>query len=90
MGRLEDGMKPELTMLERATDAVESAYDKAMGWDFEEIARAVIASLREPSEHMKRVGARSLYTLPLVDHELEETADAWRLMVDAILEEPKA
>jgi len=56
---------------------------------FREIARAVIASLREPSEHMKRVGARHLYTLPLDDDEISAAGEAFCLMIDAILEEGK-
>ena len=87
-------MQNEMTMLERATAAIEPKFAAMFSGETrralaEEFARAVIASLREPSERIKRVGARHLYTLPLVDHEVEETADAWRLMVDAILEEGK-
>ena len=83
-------MGETMTMLDQAVAAANSTLD-----DFDmfgehrlvarEIARAVIASLREPSVEMAEAGANYAECGSVWSADL-----CWRAMIDAILEEPKA
>ena len=68
------------TMLERAAKAATDRMGDCCDGDAVTIARAVIASLREPSDDVAMAGVMHDYSL----------CSAWRAMIDAILEEPKA
>lgn len=67
-------------MVERATKAAEHVRIDCYGTD-EEIARAVISAMREPTAAMVRAANDGSATPPYV----LDTADKWRAMVDAAL-----
>ena len=77
------------TMLERAVDALFAEYGQARSaasdgelLDIRRGVRAVIASLREPSEAVERAGYSTANDMG--------AASIFNAMIDAILEEPKA
>lgn len=76
-----------MTPIERAVAAI----DGMLGWGADgepplEIVRAVVAAIREPSEHMVRAGEDVLTYSP--DNIIRNQADkVWCGMIDAILEE---
>lgn len=72
-------------MVERATKAVEHARIDCHGTD-EEIARAVIATMREPTPAMTMAGDEDIdFHWDHGGMDDGAGADAWRAMIDAAL-----
>lgn len=70
------------TMVERVTDAIQDVVyiSESGGLNFEEMARAAIESMREPTEEMKSAASRA-------DADGFRAVDVWDSMIDAALKE---
>ncbi|HEX7821197.1 MAG TPA: hypothetical protein VF463_11325 [Sphingobium sp.] len=89
-----------MTVIERAAQAMHASAQPEWDWSdtdcaplrkiYLDAARAMIASLRDPDEHMQKAGAEVIRYIDRAESDLaheDDAANIWRLMIDAALEE---
>ena len=73
-------------MLERVTRAVEEVEGDCKPYEFEDVARAVLRALREPTEEMYEAVSHRWLDFSGVKSSVRGW---WTVMIDAALEEPE-
>ncbi len=91
---------PNLTPIERAAQAMHASAQPEWPWTdpdcgplrkiYRDAARAMIASLRDPSTEMRMAGAEIVKRVGAEESDAayqQDAADTWRMMIEAALSE---